>query len=94
MREKTNKNTGRLFVTGLVCLLLLFTIVPRAKSIMELSARKHELERQRATLERLRDEHQKELKELQSPEAIERIAREQLGMVKDGEEVVVEVISE
>lgn len=93
MREKNNK-AGRLFVTGMLCLLLLFTIVPRAKSIVELSARKHALEQEKAALERLKDENQKELKSLQSPEAIERLAREQLGMVKDGEEVVVEVISE
>jgi len=94
MTEKKIKKPGRLFLTGLICLLLLFTIVPRAKSIMELSARKQELQKEKAVLMKINSEHKKELTELKSPAAIERIAREQLGMVKSGEKVVVEVITD
>ena len=93
MKEKKIKKPGSLFLTGLICLLLLFTIVPRAKSIVELSARKQELQKEKAALIKINSEHKKELAELKSPQAIERIAREQLGMVKNGEKVVVEVIS-
>lgn len=94
MKEKKIKKPGRLFLTGLICLLLLVTIVPRAKSIVELSARKQELQKEKAVLMQINREQKKELAELKSPEAIERMAREQLGMVKSGEKVVIDVISD
>jgi len=94
MKTKNSKpKSGRLFFAGLICLLIMFTIVPRAKTILELSARKEELQKEKAVLVKINSERKKELVELNSPEVIERIAREQLGMVKDGEKIVVEVIS-
>lgn len=94
--KKNNNNLQRkplkLIVTGLICMALMLTIVPRAKTIMELSARKNELQKEKLSLIKVNHEHKKELEELKSPEAIERIAREQLGMIKKGERVVVEVI--
>ncbi len=93
MKSKTGQRKPlRLMVIGLLGLLLLLTIVPRAKSIVELSARKKELEKEKISLIKVNNEHQKELAELKSPETIERIAREELGMIKKGERVVVEVI--
>lgn len=94
MKNKKIKKPGKLFLTGLVCLLLLFTIVPRAKSIVELSIRKKELQKEKAVLVKVNSERKDELSELKSPETIERMAREQLGMVKNGEKVVIEVISD
>lgn len=93
MKEKKIKRPGRLILTSFICLLLLFTIVPRAKNIVELSARKQELQKDKAALMRINSESKKELAELRSPEVMERIARERLGMVKSGEKIVVEVIS-
>ncbi len=84
---------ARLIITGMLCMVLVLTIVPRAKSIIELSARKKELEKEKLSLVRINTENSKELQELKSPEAMERIAREQLGMIKKGERVVVEVMS-
>ncbi len=69
--KKSKLKSGRLFFTGLICLLLLFTIVPRAKTIVELSTRKEELQKEKAALIKINSEHKKELVELKSPEAIE-----------------------
>lgn len=91
--KKFKLKSGRLFFAGLICLLIMFTVVPRTKTIMELSTRKEELQKEKSVLMKINSERKKELVELKSPEVIERIAREQLGMVKDGEIVVVEVIS-
>ncbi|CFX10601.1 Septum formation initiator [Syntrophomonas zehnderi OL-4] len=79
-------------VTGLICMFLMITIVPRVHTIWELANRKSELQQEKLTLTKINKERQKELEELKSPEAIERIAREQLGMIKKGERVVIEVI--
>lgn len=88
---KDNK-TFRLILTSIICVILLVTIVPRGKTIWELSARKQELETKKAKLIQINEEKQKQLKDADSPEAMERIAREQLGMVKKGERLIIQVI--
>jgi len=50
------------------------------------------LENQKAELEKNRQELETELKQANSPAMVEKIAREQLGMVKKGETRVVEVL--
>ncbi|MEA1960378.1 MAG: septum formation initiator family protein [Bacillota bacterium] len=85
-------NIFRLFITGILCIILVVAIVPRSKTIWELSQRKNELEKEKACLEQINREKQMQLDKLDSPEAIERIAREQLGMVKEGERVIMQVI--
>jgi len=89
--KPNDKRLRRVFV-GLVCCLLLFTIVPRAKTIFELSARKKELLQEKARLTQVNTERCKTLDAIDSPEGIERIAREQLGMVKNGEKTIIKVI--
>ena len=79
---------------GLICVVLLFTIVPRSMSVWELSSKKQELEKQKVRLEQVNKVKHQQLEELKSPEAIERIAREQLGMVKNGERFVMKVIEQ
>lgn len=85
-----NKNL-RLLVSGLVCIALFVTIVPRGKTIMELSAQKQELKKQKAELQQVKNHNQERLQELKTPEAIERLARERLGMVKNGEKVIIDL---
>lgn len=85
-----NKNM-RLFISGLVCIVLLITIIPRGKTILELSAQKRELKKQKVELQQVNREYQKKLDELKTPEEIERLARERLGMVKNGEKVVIDL---
>lgn len=81
-------------MTGLLCIVLLVTLVPRTISIWELSVKKKDLEQEKAQLVQINQVKQKQLDELGTPQAIERIAREQLGMVKNGERVIVKVIEE
>ncbi|HOB12552.1 MAG TPA: septum formation initiator family protein [Syntrophomonadaceae bacterium] len=78
---------------GLLCTVLLFTLVPRIKTIVELSERKQALLEQKAELEKEQQALQLELEQADSPENIERIAREQLGMVRPGEQPLIPVLS-
>ncbi|MDD4172532.1 MAG: septum formation initiator family protein [Syntrophomonas sp.] len=88
---KPNKRF-RLVLTGLLCAILLFSIVPRAKTIYELSVRKNALLQEKEELTRINEERLQALAEIDSPAGIERIAREQLGMVKKGERTIIRVI--
>lgn len=88
---KTNKRFRRI-ITVVLCVVVLFTIVPRAKNIYELSVRKNELLQQKEKLTQANQEQQQALAEIESLAGVERIAREQLGMVKEGERSVVRVI--
>lgn len=85
-----NKNF-RLLISGLVCITLFVTIIPRGKTILELSAQKQELKTQKAELQQKEEHFQEKLQEIKTPEAIERLARERLGMVKDGEKVLIDI---
>ena len=89
--KQTGKKNLRLFLTGLICVVLLVTIIPRGKTILELSAQKRELKKERTELLKVNHQYQANLQELKSPEAIERLARERLGMVKNGEKVIIDV---
>jgi len=89
--EQTGKKKWRLFLTGLICVVLLVTIIPRGKTILELSAQKRELKKEKAELLKVNHQYQANLQELKTPEAIERLARERLGMVKNGEKVIIDV---
>lgn len=90
--EMINNKLFRLVITSLVCITLVITIVPRVKNIMELSERKAELEQQKLILVEKNKALTKELEEAESLENMERIAREQLGMVKNGEKIIMPVI--
>jgi len=65
---------------------------PRVKIIWDLNQRIEQLENQKAELETNQQKLELELKQANSPATLERIAREQLGMVKKGETRVVEVL--
>lgn len=91
MRLKPNKRF-RLVMIGVLGAILLFTIIPRAVTIHQLSTRKKELILEKQKLALANEEYQQSLAEVESPLGIERIAREQLGMVKNGERTVIRVI--
>lgn len=84
----------RMILTALLCCLLLFAVVPRAKTIYELSSRKQVLLQEKARLSEINAERQQTLAIIDTPAGMERIAREQLGMVKSGERTVVRVIGD
>ena len=91
MKVNPNKRFRRI-VTALLCAVLIFTIVPRAITIYDLSVRKNALLGQKEELNRINAEHKQSLAEINTPEGIERIAREKLGMVKPGERPIIKVI--
>ncbi len=87
-----HKRSFRLLLLSIVSICLLITIIPRVKIIFELSARKAALEKQKLHLVEKQELLVKDLEEAQSLENMERIAREQLGMVKKGEQKIIPVI--
>jgi cell division protein FtsL len=90
MMKPKNKNI-RLLMSGLICIALLLTIVPRGKTILELSIQKQELKKEKAQLQEVNRQYQEKLQELKTPEAIEKLARERLGMVKNGEKLIIDL---
>lgn len=82
----------RMILTLLLCGILLFTVIPRAKTIYVLSVRKHELLQEKARLTEINAQRQQTLATIDSSDGIERIAREQLGMVKQGERTIIRVL--
>ena len=89
--QKGKKNPGRIIILAIVGLTLIFTIVPRAKNIYELSMRRDDLLQQRQVLNAKHEELNSTLQKSLQPEQVEKIAREKLGMIKPGEMYVVPV---
>ncbi|MDD3023138.1 MAG: septum formation initiator family protein [Syntrophomonadaceae bacterium] len=78
----------KLAVFSIIFVLIALTAVPKVKTIWELSDRRAKLEEQKAILEKENKKLKQELKSLDSRVAVEKLAREQLGMVKNGENYV------
>jgi len=90
---KNNKNSRlKLILAGILVVFLMLPVAPRVKMLWDLNQRIECLENQKAELEKNRQELEMELKQANSPAMVEKIAREQLGMVKKGETRVVEVL--
>ncbi len=79
-------------LTVFLCTLLLIAIVPRAVTIYELSARKQVLLQEKERLTQINQERSQILADVDTPQGIEKIAREQLGMVKKGERTIIRVV--
>ncbi|SHG43745.1 Septum formation initiator [Thermosyntropha lipolytica DSM 11003] len=89
MKNRKKGSAVKKIVVLVLCVVLLLPVVSRAKVVWELETRKKALEAQKAQLleenKRLNEEYQRAT----SLENIERIAREKLGMVKEGEKPLV-----
>lgn len=90
--KKNNKSRPKLILAGVLVVFLMLPVAPRVKMVWDLNQRIERLENQKALLEQHRNELEQELKQANSPAMVEKIAREQLGMVKKGETRVVEVL--
>lgn len=88
------KNRGKgqffkkLFII-MICVILILPVGSRAKTVWELEKRKKALEMKKAELIEENKKLREEYKKATSLENIEKIAREQLGMVKEGEKPLV-----
>ncbi len=93
MNKKNEKKPAiKLFFLGLVAMSLLLTIVPRAKTVYDLNKQKVSLEQQKDELVQQSAHLKETMSKVNSPENIERIAREQLGLVKKGETVIIPML--
>jgi len=92
LAKRPNYRRNRIILAGIIGCICLFTLVPRAVSIYELSSRKKDLLEEKARLNQINIEQQQILQAVDSPAGIEKIAREQLGMVKNGETSVIRVL--
>lgn len=89
--NRNKQSKARMFLVGLVGICLIFTIVPRVKTIFELSQQKKELEQQKIESGEKNQLLQDKKAKAESLVNIEKIAREQLGMVKEGESAIIQV---
>ncbi len=92
MKKNNKKSRLKIILAGVLVVILMLPVAPRVKTLWELNQRIGQLENQRTELEQTRQELEQELKQANSPALIEKIAREQLGMVKEGETRVIEVL--
>ncbi len=90
--KNNNKSRLKLILAGVLVVFLMLPVAPRVKMLWDLNQRIERLENQKDQLEQHRNELEQELKQANSPAMVEKIAREQLGMVKKGETRVVEVL--
>ncbi|NLO22388.1 MAG: hypothetical protein GX119_10400 [Syntrophomonadaceae bacterium] len=93
-KEQEKRPFIRVLIATVLGILLLITIVPRAKCIYDLNQRKANLESEKDSLTKQNAQLEKAMQEANSPQNVEKIAREQLGMVKNGETIMVPVLSE
>lgn len=92
MKKNNKKSRLKLILAGVLVVFLMLPVAPRVKMLWDLNQQIEQLENQKAELEKTSEELERELKQANSPAMVEKIAREQLGMVKKGETRVVEVL--
>ena len=92
--SSTKKKKNRLRLHKLFCLVIfavmLGTALPRMASIARLYEQKEELVQQKKLLLQEYDSLYATERSMENPETIEKLAREKLGMVKEGERLMVE----
>lgn len=75
-----------------ITVMLLVALVPRITNIVDMNQRKAILAQEKSRLTEINKKLSQEVKAAESPETVEKIAREQLGMVKKGERPITQVI--
>lgn len=86
---KGTRNPAKLIVGCILLGLMAWAVIPRALTVYDLGQRKMVLEQRKAALLEKNQQLTQEKKSLNSPETMERIARERLGMLKNGERYIV-----
>ncbi len=91
MSNKHGRSPLKLVLAGIMVVVLLLPIVPRIKTIWDLNHQMEQLENQKTELQSVNRDLEEELEQASSMATVEKIAREQLGMVKPGETRIIEV---
>ncbi|NLZ54504.1 MAG: septum formation initiator family protein [Thermoanaerobacteraceae bacterium] len=92
MSNNTRKSPLKLILSVVLIVLLLIPIAPQVKNIWDLHKQIESLEKQKAELIATQEELKQELQQASSMATVEKIAREQLGMVKPGESRIIEYL--
>ncbi|MGS0763217.1 FtsB family cell division protein [Syntrophomonas curvata] len=92
MSNSRGRSPFRLMLVGVMAVVLILPIAPRIKTIWDLNHRLEQLENQKAELQSVNRDLEQELQQAGSMATVEKIAREQLGMVKPGETRIIEVL--
>lgn len=88
-KKKVRFSTEIMFIVSVIfCVALSVTYLVRYNNIKHLLQREQELKEKVTSLERDNRQLKQELETLSTPEGIERLARERLGLVKPGELVI------
>lgn len=82
---------ARLIVLMVMLGFFAVTLIPRCYTIWKLNGQKDALELKKVEYARINQQLTEQKDRFNSPMAVEKIAREQLGMVKKGEKVLMEV---
>lgn len=88
-KNNNRKPSKRLIGLSIVIGLMAWAIIPRAITVYDLRQQMGELEKQKAQLLAHNQALLQEKESLNSPEALEKIARERLGMLKEGERYLI-----
>lgn len=90
MAANKKKKGSRLILLALCLVLMAGAIIPRAYTLIELNQRRIVLEKQKKDLLAKNQNLIQEKDALNSPETVEKIARERLGMLKNGERYILQ----
>ncbi|MFY9174476.1 MAG: septum formation initiator family protein [Peptococcia bacterium] len=91
-RKKRRTPRWMKVITAILGLYLLFLFAKNGYDIWQLKRQMTILEQEQARLAELHSELEKELESLNDPEVIEKKAREDLGMVREGETVIIPAV--
>lgn len=83
------KGIWKCLLIGTLFALMLMVVAPKVKIIHQMDGQRQLLEQEKAELEKKNQELEARLKDMDTAAAVEKIAREQLGMVKKGEKIIV-----
>ncbi len=87
--KKIRKRIKRVFFL-ILCTIMIVTTLPRITTIAQLYEQKQELTQQKQALEQEKAELTTTRDSMDNLETIEKSAREKLGMIKEGERLMVE----
>ncbi len=86
---KSNSNKIKKLLLIVLIFFVMISIIPRAKNIWILSDKRDKLLQEKGELTLQNQDLVNERAVLESPAMVEKMARERLGMTKDGEKIIV-----
>ena len=91
MNKSTPRKIAKFLLTAFVLALVVASIWPRVQNIATLSVRRDQLEKTKTELLLRNQQLNQDKEDLNDPVTLERLARERLGMTKEGEKVILPV---